>query len=116
MAAVEGTWPEGHGVRGPMLELIGYDRSYHRVAVYLLGDVVVCEDLKTALRLWRQGQTDKTIVTLEGEVIDPHGVVTGGSRESAVAGILSQRREIRELEEVVARIESDLEQLPRAAR
>jgi chromosome segregation protein len=107
--SVEGVWPEGNGVRGPMLELIGYDRSYHRVAVYLLGDVVVCEDLKTALRLWRQGQTDKTIVTLEGEVIDPHGVVTGGSRESAVAGILSQRREIRELEEVVARIESDLD-------
>ena len=109
MAPIEATWPEGNGVRGPMLELIGYDRSYHRVAVYLLGDVVVCEDLKTALRLWRQGQTDKTIVTLEGEVIDPHGVVTGGSRESAVAGILSQRREIRELEEVVARIESDLD-------
>ncbi len=106
---VEAVWPDGNGVRGPMLELIGYDRSYHRVAVYLLGDVVVCEDLKTALRLWRQGQTDKTIVTLEGEVIDPHGVVTGGSRESAVAGILSQRREIRELEEVVARIESDLD-------
>jgi chromosome segregation protein len=103
-------WPEGQGVRGPMLELIGYDRSYHGVAVYLLGDVVVCEDLKTALRLWRQTRTDKTIVTLEGEVIDPHGVVTGGSRESAVAGILSQRREIRELEEVVARIEADLEE------
>ncbi len=104
------SWPEGQGVRGNMLELIGYDRSYHRVAVYLLGDVVVCEDLETALRLWRQRRTDKTIVTLEGEVIDPHGVVTGGSRESAVAGILSQRREIRELEEVVARIEADLEQ------
>jgi chromosome segregation protein len=103
-------WPEGNGVRGPMLELIGYDRSYHRVAMYLLGDVVVCEDLKTALRLWRSGQTDKTMVTLEGEVIDPHGVVTGGSRESAVAGILSQRREIRELEEVVARIEADLDE------
>jgi chromosome segregation protein len=103
-------WPEGPGVRGPMLELIGYDRSYQGVAVYLLGDVVVCEDLKTALRLWRQTRTDKTIVTLEGEVIDPHGVVTGGSRESAVAGILSQRREIRELEEVVARIEADLDE------
>ena len=79
------------------------------MAAYLLGDVLVCEDLKKALALWRQTRTDKTIVTLEGEVIDPHGVVTGGSRESAVAGILSQKREIRELEEVVARIESDLE-------
>jgi chromosome segregation protein len=34
-------------------------------------------------------------------------VVTGGARESAVAGVLEQKREIRELEEVVARLEAD---------
>ncbi len=97
------------GTARPLLELIGYDREYHKVAAYLLGDVLVCDDLKQALALWRETHTDKTIVTLDGEVIDPHGVVTGGSREHAVAGILSQKREIRELEEVVARIEADLE-------
>jgi chromosome segregation protein len=99
--------PLGDGVRGPMLELIGYDRRYDRVAAYLLGDVVVVENLRAALDLWRRTQTDKTLVTLDGEVIDPHGVVTGGSRESALAGVLSQKREIRELEEVVARLETD---------
>ena len=44
----------------------------------------------SALALWRETRTDKTIVTLDGEVIDPQGVVTGGSRESAVAGVLSR--------------------------
>jgi chromosome segregation protein len=100
-------WPGGEGVRGPMLELIGFDRHYDRVASYLLGDVIVVEDLRKALELWRQTKTEKTLVTLDGEVIDPHGVVTGGSRESAVAGVLSQKREMRELEEVVARLELD---------
>jgi chromosome segregation protein len=100
-------WPTGEGVRGPMLELIGFDRQYDRVAAYLLGDVLVVEDLRRALELWRETRTDKTIVTLDGEVIDPHGVVTGGSRESATAGVLSQKREIRELEAVVARIDTD---------
>jgi chromosome segregation protein len=99
--------PLGEGVRGPMLELIGYDRRYDRVAAYLLGDVVVVENLRSALDLWRRTRTDKTLVTLDGEVIDPHGVVTGGSRESALAGVLSQKREMRELEEVVARLEAD---------
>ncbi|MGA7740742.1 MAG: chromosome segregation protein SMC [Polyangia bacterium] len=99
--------PSGEGVRGPMLELIGYDRRYDRVAAYLLGDVVVVEDLRSALELWRRTHTDKTLVTLDGEVIDPHGVVTGGSRESALVGVLSQKREMRELEEVVARLETD---------
>jgi len=99
--------PQEPGVRGPMLELIGYDRQYDRVAAYLLGDVVVVEDLRSALDLWRRTHTDKTLVTLDGEVIDPHGVVTGGSREAALAGVLSQKREMRELEAVVARLEAD---------
>ena len=107
--SVESVWPEGNGVRGPMLELIGYDRSYHGWRSTCWATSSCARTSRPPCALWRQGQTDKTIVTLEGEVIDPHGVVTGGSRESAVAGILSQRREIRELEEVVARIESDLD-------
>jgi chromosome segregation protein len=107
LASIPVEWPDGEGVRGPMLELIGFDRHYDGVAAYLLGDVLVVENLQKALSLWRQTQTRKTLVTLDGEVIDPHGVVTGGSRESAVAGVLSQKREIRELEEVVAKLEQD---------
>ncbi|HSZ82708.1 MAG TPA: AAA family ATPase, partial [Polyangia bacterium] len=103
-------WPKGEGVRGPLLDLIGYDRQYDRIAAYLLGDVVVVENLKRALELWRETQTTKTIVTLDGEVIDPQGVVTGGARESAVAGVLEQKREIRELEEVVAKLETDTQE------
>src|SRR5437763_12997165 len=73
------------------------------------GDVLVVHDLRRALALWRQTGTGKTIVTLDGEVVDPHGVVTGGSRESAVAGVLGQKREIRELEELVAKLELDMQ-------
>jgi chromosome segregation protein len=108
-ATVTDAWPRGAGVRGPMLDLIGYDRQYGEVATYLLGDVLVVEDLERALSLWRETRTSKTIVTLEGEVIDPHGVVTGGSRESALAGVLEQKREIRELEAVMERLDADVE-------
>jgi chromosome segregation protein len=99
-------WPTGEGVRGPLLDLIGYDRQYDRVATFLLGDVLVVENLARALDLWRRTGTSKTIVTLDGEVVDPHGVVTGGSRESSV-GVLEQKREIRELEQIVAKLEVD---------
>ena len=50
-ATVAAAWPKGDGVRGPMLELIGYDRQYDEVASYLLGDVLVVEDLERALTL-----------------------------------------------------------------
>ncbi|MEO5769348.1 MAG: chromosome segregation protein SMC [Polyangia bacterium] len=107
-AAASG-WPTGEGVRGPLLDLIGYDRQYDRVATFLLGDVVVVENLARALELWRQTRTSKTIVTLDGEVVDPHGVVTGGSRESSV-GVLEQKREIRELEQIVAKLDTDYQE------
>ena len=101
-------WPSGEGVRGPMLELIGFDRHYDRVATCLLGDVLVVENLGKALELWRQAKTAKTLVTLDGEVIDSHGVVTGGSREAATASVLAQKREIRELEAIVAQLDQDM--------
>ena len=106
---IASAWPKREGVRGPMLELIGYDRQYDDVAAYLLGDVLVVENLDRALALWRETRTEKTIVTLDGEVIDPQGVVTGGSRESALAGVLEQKREIRELEAVMERLDADVE-------
>ncbi len=102
-------WPTGEGIKGPLLELVGYDRQYDKVASYLLGDVVVVDNLDRALSLWREQKTQSTLVTLEGEVIDAQGVVTGGAREAATSGILSQKREIRELEELVANIDRDFE-------
>ena len=99
--ATAGRLAGGRGVRGP-------DARAHRLrppvrrrrGLPARGRAGV-DDLQKALELWRQTRTDKTIVTLDGEVIDPHGVVTGGSRESAAAGRPEQKREIRELEEVV---------------
>jgi chromosome segregation protein len=58
-AAVAEVWPEAPGVRGKMLDLISYDRKYDAVATYLLGDVLVVEDLERALALWRETRTTK---------------------------------------------------------
>ena len=78
-----------------MLDLVRYDRHYDGVAAYLLGDVIVVENLNRALELWRETRTTKTLVTLDGEVVDPHGVVTGGSRESSVGRPRAEARDAR---------------------
>ena len=98
------SWPTGEGIRGPLLKLIGFDQAYDKVAAYLLGDVLVVDTLERALGIWRGPGRSPTLVTLEGDVVDPQGVVTGGSRESSV-GVLEQKREIRELEGLVADLE-----------
>ena len=100
-AAVEA----GEGVRGRFLDMVTFGDDYKSVAETLFGDVVVVDDLLTALDRWRGGDR-RTYVTLDGEVVDAVGVVTGGSREAAGAGILAQKREIRELDGIIGELES----------
>jgi chromosome segregation protein len=95
----------GHaGVHGPMLGLIQFSTEYRQVAESLLGDVLVVDTLEHALDHWDQ-QDDKTLVTLDGEILGPDGTVTGGSQDAEVSGVLRQKREIKELEGIIQGIE-----------
>ncbi len=97
----------GDGVLGDMLELVTFDEGFAEVGRSLLGECVVVDNLTTALEL-HHGGAERTLVTLEGDIVDRHGVVSGGSRESQGASVLAQKREIRELEEITAELEEDL--------
>jgi len=97
----------GEGVIGDMLELVSFDEGFAEVGRSLLGECVVVDSLATALDLHHGGAV-RTLVTLEGDIVDRHGVVSGGSRESQGASVLAQKREIRELEEITAELEADL--------
>ena len=93
----------GHpGVIGSALNIVRYQDSYSNVAHYLLGDVVVVDTMDTALYLWQKNGFNKTVVTLSGEIVDPWGAVTGGAVEAVGAGMLTKRREIKDLEHEVA--------------
>ncbi len=93
----------GHaGVIGSALNIVRCKDSYSSVAQYLLGDVVVVDTMDTALYLWQKNGFHKTVVTLSGEIIDPWGAVTGGAIEAVGAGMLTKRREIKDLEHEVA--------------
>ena len=93
------------GVHGPMLQLIAFDREFVQVAESLLGDVVVVEDLKSALGLW-EGLDAKTLVTLDGEILGPDGTLTGGSIDAELAGVLRKKREIKEQTAIIADMEA----------
>ncbi len=97
------------GVHGPMLKLIAFDREYVQVAEGLLGDVLVVENLKSALDLW-DGLEDKTLVTLDGEILGPDGTLTGGSIDAELAGVLRKKREIKEQTAIIAEMEAQFKQ------
>ncbi|MFQ5851904.1 MAG: chromosome segregation protein SMC [Candidatus Binatia bacterium] len=90
----------------PILELVFVKEGYKEIAEYLLGDVVVVRDLRSGLELWSRNGFAHTLVTPEGEVIDPMGVITGGSEESLEESLLSQKRRMKELETRLLKLEA----------
>ncbi|MBV8759093.1 MAG: chromosome segregation protein SMC [Deltaproteobacteria bacterium] len=97
----------GEGVLGRMAEMVTFADGYESVGKRLLGRTVVVDQLERALELHAQGVKDR-LVTLDGDLVDEDGVVAGGSREAQGAGVLAQKREIRDLEEIVGKLEHDL--------
>jgi chromosome segregation protein len=95
-------------VVAPLREMISVKEGYHDVAEYLLSDVLVVKDLKAGLALWNRNGFYSTLVTPDGEVIDPMGIVTGGSGASLEGSVLAQRRRIRELKTLLVELEARL--------
>lgn len=92
----------------PLLDRVAVKDGYREIAEYLLGDVVVVGNLRAGLELWNRNGFINTLVTPEGEVIDPMGVVTGGSSESLEGNLISQKRRIRELRGLISQLEGEL--------
>ena len=98
----------GHpGVVANAIDVVKYESSYDKVVRFLLGDALIVRDLPSALELWQASDPKRTLVTLDGEVLDPSGVVTGGPLEGEGHGALQRRREVQELEETVRTFEAD---------
>ena len=82
--------------------------DYQPIARYLLGDVLLVNNLNDAIALWKSNGLDKTFVTLDGEMVDPQGVITGGYSNGSDGGILQKRREIKELSYTVSELETKI--------
>jgi chromosome segregation protein len=92
------------GVVGRLVDLVQAKGDFGAGARALLGDVVVMQDLPSALALWRSNGHLARLVTLDGEVVDPRGAVSGGGADPAGASLVTRRRERAEL---AARIDAD---------
>lgn len=98
------------GVIGLASDLVEVEKLYEGVAKNLLGRIVVVDQIDHALALARKYQYTLRIVTLEGELLNAGGSMTGGAFKNS-SNLLSRRREIEELEKRVAAISYDWEQI-----
>ena len=67
------------GVIGLANTLVNTDSRFEGIVAYLLGRVIVTENIDHAIRLARKNHYSLHIVTLEGEYLSPGGSMTGGA-------------------------------------
>ncbi len=76
--------------------LVDSDSDYEEIIKSLLGRIAVCEDLDCAIALAKKYNYKFKIVTLDGQVINAGGSMTGGSKINN-AGFLARKTEIEKL-------------------
>lgn len=103
-------YTERDGVLGPLRDFVNLRGDFGRVSHYLLGDVYLVESLNRALDLWSRNGHQKKLVTLDGEVVDPSGVVSGGSGNDPTQDLLKKKREIKELKQDIRVLEAQFRQ------
>jgi chromosome segregation protein len=81
---------EEAGCVGIASDLIKYDRKFRNIFQFLLGSVVIVEDMETGNRLSKKYNSAFRIVTLDGEDFAIGGATTGGSKPKADTSILSR--------------------------
>lgn len=101
------------GYEGLAIDLVRYNDKYAGIYKSLLGKVVIADNLDNAIRIARKNRNSFRIVTLDGQVLNAGGSMTGGSA-SGNAGILSRANELKQLagqekilEETMLRVERE---------
>ncbi|MFR6298305.1 MAG: chromosome segregation protein SMC [Acutalibacteraceae bacterium] len=89
-------------------DLVSYDNKYSEIIRWLLGRTAVAEDIDSAIAIAKKYSYRFRIVTLDGQVINAGGSMTGGSRVQN-AGILSRGNEIKRLKGSLASMQKELD-------
>lgn len=91
------------GVIGPASSLVNADSKYDVVIKHLLGRIYVVDNIDNAIVISRKYRQSLRIVTLEGELINPGGAMTGGAFKNS-SNLLGRKRELEEIEEKIAEL------------
>ena len=97
------------GVIGLANTLVKTEAKYEGVTAYLLGRVIVTENIDFAIKLAKKNHYSLHIVTLEGEYLSPGGSMTGGAFRNN-SNLLGRNREIEELEELISKSEQKIKE------
>ena len=101
------------GVIGIASDLIKFNKRYEQIILNLLGRTLVVDNMDTAIKVAKQNNYSFRIITIQGDLINPSGAITGGSITKKTVNILGRGREIEKLEKEVKELKEKIEDLQR---
>ena len=99
------------GFIGIANELVENDASTQNIIDNLLGQTIIADSLEAANKIARLIQFRNRVVSLEGDVINAGGSMTGGGRQNNTSPIFSHKTELESLTKFISENEKVLEQL-----
>ena len=102
------------GVIGIACDLIKFDKKYEQIVLNLLGRTVIVDNMQNAIKLSKENNYSFRIITLEGDVINPSGAITGGSVAKKTVNILGRSKEIEELSKEINDIKTKFSKLEKS--
>ena len=98
------------GVIGLANTLVHVESRFDGLADQLLGRTIVVDHIDHGIAIARKYRQSLRLVTLEGDLINPGGSMTGGAFKNS-SNLLSRRREIEEFEKTVDMLKFDMDEL-----
>ena len=96
---------------GVLSDLVTYDKKYKNIIENKLGIVIVCKDINNAVLLGKKINHRYKIVTLDGDVINVGGSMTGGSSNTNSRSVVTIKQELTTYENNKLSIEEDKERI-----
>jgi len=104
---------------GSAVDLVTFEAKYSEIISSLLGNVVITKDLKGANELAKILQYRCRLVTLDGDIVNPGGSMTGGAQKQKTSSLLTRKGELEGLKEklgVMSEKTSNLEGLVKSLK
>ncbi|XP_073977324.1 structural maintenance of chromosomes 2 isoform X3 [Rhodnius prolixus] len=100
----------GKGNVFPAQDLISYDREYESVMSWAFGQVLICTSMDAAEKVFNHPEIKRKAITVDGDVFDPSGVISGGAVDET-APILLALMEFRKAEQVFSENKDELDKI-----
>lgn len=106
---------KGNGVLGLGHDLIEYDNKYKNLFEYLLGRTIIVDNIDNGIKLANKFNHRYRIVTLNGDILNPGGALTGGSYNNNFS-LIRRKNKIKQLKNKISFYKKEISRLEEEKR